>query len=183
MVDIRALQVDDADALARMHVGVWRAAYGHLLPAAALDGVDLADSAQRWRRSARGEVEPPRSVLVADDDGTIVGFVAFGAPREDVPPGTGEVLALYVVEPRWGSDLGHRLLAAARRSLRESGYDRLYLWVLEDNPRARGFYERAGLTYDGTRKMIDFLGCDLPELRYAGPAAFVSDQERAHSTT
>ena len=184
MVDIRPLRIDDAEALARMHVGVWRAAYGHLLDPAALDAVDLADGAERWRRTARGEQDPPRSALVADDSGCLVGFTAFGAPRDDdVPAGTGEVLALYVDEPYWGSDVGYRLLQAARRALRDRGFDHLYLWVLEDNPRARAFYERAGLAHDGTRTMIEFLGRELPELRYRGPVAFVSDAERAHSTT
>ena len=72
--------------------------------------------------------------LVAERDGLLVGFVVVGAPRDDVPAGTGEVLAIYVAEDHWGTDVGHRLMTAARARLADGGYDRFYLWVLEENP-------------------------------------------------
>ena len=38
--------------------------------------------------------------------------------------------------------------------------------MLEDNPRARRFYEREGWTLDGARKEDEFLGLTVAEVRY-----------------
>ena len=40
------------------------------------------------------------------------------------------------------------------------------LWVLQDNPRARRFYERHGWTLDGASKRSRHLGVDVDEVRY-----------------
>jgi RimJ/RimL family protein N-acetyltransferase len=183
MIDIRPLREADADELAALHLAVWRSAYGGLVPESGFATIDLAERAERWRATARGEATPPRAVLVAEDGGRLIGFVAFGEPRDDDVDGAGEVLALYVDEAHWGTDVGHRLLSGARAALREQGHERFYLWVLTDNPRARRFYERAGLVHDGTVKTVDLFGTDLPDMRYVGPVAFVDDVEGAHSTT
>jgi RimJ/RimL family protein N-acetyltransferase len=50
--------------------------------------------------------------------------------------------------------------------LREAGYRAAILWVLEDNPRARRFYEREGWELDGAAKEDDFLGVRVAEVRY-----------------
>jgi len=184
MTEIRPLRLDDTRELAELHLGVWRAAYGGLVRPEGFDTVDLDERTERWRQTVRGEADPPRTAYVADDAGTLVGFVVVGVPRDDdVPAATGEVYAIYVAEERWGSEVGHRLLQAGRAHLVGEGLDRVCLWVLEDNPRARRFYERAGLSSDGTRKDVDLFGTVLPELRYAGPAAFADGPSGAHSSS
>ena len=45
------------------------------------------------------------------------------------------------------------------------------LWVLEENERARRFYEIAGMRPDGARKVEVFEGAALPHVRYALPLA------------
>jgi hypothetical protein len=40
------------------------------------------------------------------------------------------------------------------------------LWVLDDNPRARRFYELAGWAADGTAREIELFGFRFPEVRY-----------------
>ena len=50
----------------------------------------------------------------------------------------------------------------------ERGIGELYavLWVLEDNPRARSFYEAAGWSPDGAVKSDERWGVRAPEVRY-----------------
>ena len=43
--------------------------------------------------------------------------------------------------------------------------------MLEDNPRARQFYERAGWSVDGGRKAEARWGVRAPEVRYRKPFA------------
>jgi RimJ/RimL family protein N-acetyltransferase len=46
-----------------------------------------------------------------------------------------------------------------------AGYRDIVLWVLEENARARRFYERAGYSADGATNVLDRLGGVL-EVRY-----------------
>jgi ribosomal protein S18 acetylase RimI-like enzyme len=57
------------------------------------------------------------------------------------------------------------LMDAGKELLRAS-YGDATLYVLEDNPRARRFYEREGWALDGVTKADEFLGLAVPEVRY-----------------
>jgi GNAT superfamily N-acetyltransferase len=75
----------------------------------------------------------------------------------------GEVKDVYVVPEAWGTGVAGGLMSAALDALRDMGATEAFLWVVEENPRARRFYERDGWTHDGTSKPSP-LG--PPELRY-----------------
>jgi GNAT superfamily N-acetyltransferase len=116
----------------------------------------------RWRARLR---HPPRGwvTFVAVRDKDVVGFAAVG-PSRDLPE-RGELYAIYVEPTEWSGGTGRALIAEAEREL-ASRYDEATLWVLEDNPRARRFYERAGWQPDGARKAFDRWGVAAPEVRY-----------------
>jgi ribosomal protein S18 acetylase RimI-like enzyme len=166
---IRPATVDDAEGIARVHIATWQRAYAHALPAAYLDGLELAPRVERWRSNI-GEAAPPVQAYVAVVDDRVVGFVAVGPQRAD-GWGQGEVYAIYVHPDHWSTGAGWALLDRGVVHLREAGFTEVSLWVLADNPRARRFYERYGLTFDGTTKQ-DTIGADSPhatvvdEVRY-----------------
>ncbi|GGY14640.1 hypothetical protein [Streptomyces djakartensis] len=45
-------------------------------------------------------------------------------------------------------------------------HDRLLRWVVQENSRARRFYERAGLRADGAEELFEVEGATVPEVRY-----------------
>jgi ribosomal protein S18 acetylase RimI-like enzyme len=100
----------------------------------------------------------------------VVGFASVGPDRDDAS--FGEVRAIYVDPSYWSTGVGLALMRRGARHLTEAGFDEIRLWVLEENPRARRFYERYGFVLDGTTK-LDTIGGDRPdatvvaELRYA----------------
>ena len=145
----------DAEAVARVHVRAWQEAYAHVFPADRLANLSIERRAEQWRQY------PP---LVAEEDGDIVGFVSVGASRGD--DAEGELFAIYVDPARWGTGVGRALIEAAEARLGELGHHDVVLWVLEDNPRARRFYEAAGWRLDGARRPIRFLATEVPEVRY-----------------
>jgi RimJ/RimL family protein N-acetyltransferase len=57
-------------------------------------------------------------------------------------------------------------MAAVLGALRRRGFTTATLWVLEDNPRARRFYEREGWVLDGEQREEEFLGVAISEVRY-----------------
>ena len=153
---IRPGTAADAEGVARVHVETWQAAYAHVLPLEQLQALSL-DVRAGWHRT-----HPP---IVAEVDGEVVGFVSVGGSRDE--DAEGELYAIYVHPDHWGTGAGRALMEAGEAELRRLGHRNVVLWVLEDNPRARRFYERAGWETDGAERGIEIFGITVPEVRYA----------------
>jgi ribosomal protein S18 acetylase RimI-like enzyme len=152
-MEIRRASVPDAAAIASVHVRTWQAAYAHVFGEERLAQLDVERRVAGWTR----ELTAGEPIFVADDEGRVVGFVSVGAC---------ELYAIYVLPEAWGSGAGSGLMRAAVEQLREDGCTEAVLWVLEDNPRARRFYEREGWELDGAGKEEDFFGVRVAEVRY-----------------
>jgi len=159
-VPVRRAQVGDAEALGEIHVRTWQTAYEHIFGADRLAGLRPERRIEQWRRWLTEGVD---AWVFEDDGGTVVGFVWIGDSRE--APEEGELFAIYVLPDSWGSGAGAELMAVGRDALR-AAYPTSILWVLEDNPRARRFYEREGWELDGGRKEDELLGVTAVEVRY-----------------
>ncbi len=154
---IRSATVDDASAIESVRLSGWRAAYGPLLPAGALDDVDLG----AWSERRAQQIAAGGPHLVAVVDGRVQGFCCYGASRDDDDL-SDEVYGLYVSPSAWSTGLGRTLLGTALIDIDGPAH----LWVLRDNQRALRFYQRAGFAPDGISKTIAIAGTDLCELRY-----------------
>ena len=160
-MDVRLGTAEDAPAIETIRVRGWRVAYRHVLPANELDAMPI--DASRWR--ARLQAPPPgwSTFVVADDRGLVVGFASVGPSRDE--HGIGELYAIYVDPDAWSTGAGRALIERSEEQLARE-YRQATLWVLEDNPRARAFYERAGWHADGARKAEVRWGVHAPEVRY-----------------
>lgn len=159
-MEIRRARLEDAAAIAEVHVRTWQAAYEHVFGAERLATLDLAARRRRWEDWLAAE----ENASVAVEDGRVVAFVWVGSSREE--PNEGELFAIYALPEAWGSGAGRALMGVGLAALRELGYAEAILWVLADNPRARRFYEREGWHTDGGRKTDEFLGVKVEEVRY-----------------
>jgi len=151
---------DDARAIAEVHVRSWQAAYRGVVADEFLDSLDVDRRVEMIEGVIRDE---SKGLLVAEQDGHVAGFSMLAASYDE---GWGEVLAIYASPDHWGVGVGYELMAASVEWLHEQGYQRAMLMVLEDNPRARTFYERQGWSL-GKRIRIENIGSrDLTEVRY-----------------
>jgi ribosomal protein S18 acetylase RimI-like enzyme len=157
--EIRRAVPDDAGRLARVHVETWREAYRGILPGNYLDSLSVAPRVGWWKRYVGNDAV----VHVAEVDAAVVGFCSVGASDLD---GWGEVFALYVHPTEWGEGHGRRLIEAGEVSLRDAGFTRALLWVLERNDRARSFYERQGWRMGKPFRVEEIGGAQVSEVRY-----------------
>jgi L-amino acid N-acyltransferase YncA len=137
-----------------------RAAFTDLLPA----GHEFPEpDPERWYALIEdGAV----SILMAEDDGELLGFSACGESRdEDAAPGVGEVRSFFVAAGLWGRGVGRALMSAVLDSLRERGCTEATVWSFAANERANRFYEAHGFTRDGAER-TEAAWADLLELRY-----------------
>jgi ribosomal protein S18 acetylase RimI-like enzyme len=135
---------EDADELARLHVLVWQQAYAGLMPDDHLAGLDVSAFAERWRLRLAGEL--PGDTWVARDDEGLVAFASSGPGRDDDRPVELELYAINLLARAHGTGLADALMERA------VGDRPAYLWVLDGNDRAMGFYRRHGFVDEGGRK-------------------------------
>jgi ribosomal protein S18 acetylase RimI-like enzyme len=162
---VRRATPADAPGIAAVQVTTWREAYRGIMPAAGLEKLSVERSREGWESMLS---EEGSTVAVAIIGERVVGFSAYGPSRDpEAPPATGEVYALYLLPELWSTGLGTRLWAASVEGLAAAGLDEVIVWVLRENRRARGFYERRGMTLDPDA-ILDFQieGAALPEVRY-----------------
>ncbi|WP_445168863.1 GNAT family N-acetyltransferase [Mycolicibacterium sp. Dal123E01] len=164
MAEVREATPDDAVALAEVHVRSWRAGHQGLVAQEYLDALDPEDRANRFALD-RMERSGPYT-LVAVDRGTICGHVTIGRSRDDDLADSGEVWALYVDPPSWGSGVGRALITAGCDRLLEAGHECAFLWVLSANTDARSFYERTGWSADGRERTDVFGDSPVRKVRY-----------------
>jgi ribosomal protein S18 acetylase RimI-like enzyme len=172
---VRPAMVEDSEALGRVHIAAWQAAYRGLIPDDYLEGLDPAVRAGRWQSALldgpgdgryRADGHGAMALVVEGDDGQVAGISVVGPPRREEPSGVGELWMINLEPAAWGRGLGTTLLAAATDELRHAGYVEAVLWVLDGNRRARRFYEREGWRSDGTHITDDARGFSVTELRY-----------------
>jgi GNAT superfamily N-acetyltransferase len=158
-VTIRSAENRDSAAIARIHVEAWRDAYADLLPANYLAQLDPKIEAARWARSL-GLGSNDRT-LVAEADGDVVGYASIGGARAGGSD-AGEIYALYV-ETDWREQgVGRALIETAFARFRRRGLKAAFIWCLEGNTAARGFYLRCGGKLLGERRLESVRGIALP---------------------
>lgn len=138
----RAARATDAEAIAALHADSWRRHYRGAYADGFLDGDVDADRRAVWndRLSSRRD---DCHTIVAESEGDIVGF-AHTILGED--PRWGALLEnLHVAFGHQRRGIGARLLElSARAVIENSPASGLYLWVLEQNVAAQGFYRALG---------------------------------------
>ena len=155
VITIKTMETaEEIESKSRVHWQTWREAYDEILPAEFQEQITL-DKCRFYSQKYH------ENTLIALDDAKVVGFVSYGDFRD---PATiaGEIIALYVLKDYCGKGVGHQLMQAAFAAL--DSYQKILLWVLEDNKRAIAFYEKMGFVFDGEEKVVD-LGKAVKEKR------------------
>lgn len=169
-VSLREPSLEDAADLGRVHQQCWVETYEDLVPREFWEHSTEARRIGMWERMLRRQ-EPQRRLVVAEVDGSMVGFalagVALSREHPDVPPAEAlEVRFLYLKRSFHGSGIGQQLLDAVLFA-----GEAAQLWVAEQNPRAQAFYRRNGFTPDGSRDERPHQGADLTAIRMLRPAS------------
>ena len=136
-MEIRHAGSEDAPAIRGIAKQSWEADYPDILHRENVDDVvnEWYDE-DRIRDEIRNE---DAIVVVAEDDGDIVGFAHGIWARR-----TGHMLRVYVAPDHRGQGIGGTLLATLRDSLLKRGSDHIQAMVLAENEAGNEFYRQAG---------------------------------------
>lgn len=114
----------DEPAVIELWRHTWQSAYPNL---------DFDSRLVWWRERWEQEIVPHATIIVADFDGQVIGFVTVDRRK-------GYLDQIVVTPQVWGSKLAAALMAEAKRLSPAA----LYLHVNQDNKRALRFYEKHG---------------------------------------
>ncbi len=140
---------NDAAAIARLHAESWRSAYRGTFSDDYLENRVHEDRRDDWQKKFSEGNRKPMFAIVAEMGDELAGFACV-YPDEDAVFGS-LVENLHVAPKLTGQGIGRRLLSEVVHRLQAKGSGSgLYLWVVEQNHRARKFYARAGALFAGS---------------------------------
>ena len=162
---LRRATVEDAKGIAQVSVETWKTAYSGLLPDDYLHKLNVDQRAQTWAKLL--EFAPKgNQTIVAEIGGRIIGFIGIGPSSEAGAMKFGEVYAIYVKPDYQSRGVGSQLMKEGIRILKDQGFNRATLWVLEQNISTRSWYESHGWHPNGKSKIEKRANFEMQEAQY-----------------
>lgn len=159
-IEIRPVaSTDDWMAISNIYEQSWKYAYRGIIPDTWLARI----SAGQW---ANGLKAPGRLSLLLFADGQMCGSSSYCYARMEEMEGYGEIVSMYLLPETMHKGYGYQFMQAVISRLHDLGYQKVYLWVLEENTNARRFYERFGFVPNGRRQTDTFDGKEIAKLMY-----------------
>jgi putative acetyltransferase len=128
-IQLRSYSAVDEDATIALWQRTWQVAYPQIA---------FEKRLEWWRARWRDELVPVATIVVAERDGVMLGFVTIDRK-------TGYLDQLVVAPECWQSGVGRLLVDEAKRLSPE----KIELLVNQDNERAIAFYAKAGFSITG----------------------------------
>ena len=155
---IRRARVADAPRIAQMHVESWLETYTGIVPEEILAALSVPRRTLAWESILRDPAGHDDSVVYLKEMGCVVaGFGACSGQRDTdlkVRGFDGEIGAIYVLRCFQKQGIGRTLMKELAADLIGRGSRGIALWVLNENTRARRFYEKCGGELIGERKDV-----------------------------
>ena len=151
---------DDRLAISHIYEASWKAAYRGMIPQTFLDELPVGNWAGVIDKSDR------KSLVLVEDD-TFIGTASYAKSRWPEQAEWGEIISIYLLPEYIGKGYGKQLFQRVLEELKQMGFKKILLWVLEDNVRAKQFYEKFG--FKQNQRFIDdeIGGKALKEVQYS----------------
>jgi L-amino acid N-acyltransferase YncA len=172
---IREARLSDVRAIARVHIESSQEAYAPL--AKQWPAPDLSARAAKWESWLEtSQTDPTRVDLVADVEGSIVGFISAGSARRKEAGADVEVYVVHVLPQHRGKSLGSQLWVAANKQARGESLRGMYVDTFAEL-RCCSFYEAHGGEVVSRTPRV-FHGGDVTGVVYAWPLGRSSEPLR-----
>lgn len=151
---IRYANLNDAEILGKIHSESAQAGLKGII----LDNI-LNDVFSIERRTKRFVSElsygSPKTAIVFEKNEP-VGLISYGSCRyRSNDKSWIEIWRVYLTQKYWGSGVAKELMEWGINEIVKENFKNIELWVLEENIRARKFYEKIGFKYDNTFQVTD----------------------------
>lgn len=150
---IRA-EIKQADVVGRVHSDAWKQAYADVFPEDFLNEDTSERRAQEFLEACG--CKNISYYIVYEEDKTV------GIVKVRNESNVYELESFYILKQYRNKGYGRQVIAHLKK---EFDKKRMQLWVLEDNAKARSFYENNGFKNTGKTRMI-YRGKPFRQLQY-----------------
>ncbi len=138
---IRKATIQDAPAIAKVHVDSWRTTYKAILPNSFLSNLSYEKRTVLWENNI---ADHANYVIVSEtDEGSITGFGTASKRETNTVDNTGDLTSIYLLEEFHGLGIGKQLMKELFLHFKGLGYEKVFVEVLEDN-KTKFFYQYYG---------------------------------------
>ncbi len=144
---IEPVKLGDEEILAYIQTESWKAAFCDILSKEVLERCTNLDKAiEMYKRLLEQKIGNGYLLSV---EGKPHAIAWWDATRETDMPGYAELICIHSLQDKWRKGFGSKLMDRVLEDISKVGYDKVMLWVFEENLRARGFYEKYGFVLNG----------------------------------
>lgn len=137
--------IKDAELVGYVHSTAWKQAYKDIFPVDHLEA-DTSDARACEFREACSDERVLYFLLY--EDKTAVGIVIVESKRNECC----EIVSIYILDEYRNKGYGKQFITYLKDTFK---YKKIYLWVLEENIKARHFYESNGFCLTGKTRKVD----------------------------
>ena len=138
VMEIRYITKNDNPLeISKIYESSWKYAYKDIIPQNYFNSIPTGQWAANINKTGMNS-------LVLITHGKIIGTASFCKSRWEEYSEYGEIVSIYFLPDYIGKGYGGLLLNKCMEELKQCGFNKVLLWVLEDNHRARKFYEKHG---------------------------------------
>lgn len=168
-MNIRVANSNDANAIAKVHIAAWRAAYQDYMPPDYLQSLCHNEKTKMWESALSGDNPGITLVALHKVLHQIIGFCTYGPSRDmDADKNSVcELISINIHPDYWQQGYGSLLCTKVIESASQQDYTSITLWVIKRNIAARHFYEKQNFYCEGTETVdTNLVGFPLHGIRY-----------------
>lgn len=150
---------DDINAIGKIYEKSWKFAYNGIIPKDYFDSV----SGDKWLPHFENK---SMNSLVLIENKQFIGTSSYCKSRSKEFNDFGEIVSIYLLPEHMGKGYGKLLFEATLNELIKLGYKNVFLWVLEENTRARRFYEKQKFKLSDKSNYVNIGSKNLKEVAY-----------------
>lgn len=159
-VNIRKVKSGDAETLAYIQTESWKVAFNIILSKEDLEKYTNIDKATEMYRMLLSKNIGNGFILSIDDVPHCIAY--WDKARDEAMEGYSELICIHSLCTNWGKGYGSMMMEYILKEIKKAGFQKVMLWVFEENNRARSFYEKHGFVLTGKSKKF----CDAIEVEY-----------------
>lgn len=150
---------DDPFEISSIYESSWKYAYKDIIPQEYLDSIPTG----RWANCI-GKAGMNNLIMIEKE--RMIGTASFCKSRWETYSDYGEIVSIYFLPDYIGKGYGRLLLGKCVEELKQRGFRKVLLWVLEDNHSGRKFYEENGFVFSGVFMDDNIGGKNIREVLY-----------------
>ena len=147
---IREVKQGDEKALAYIQTESWKAAFAEIVPADLLRKCTELTRAENMYAKLLNENKGNGYILEIDEQAHCIAY--WDVSREKDMPSYAEIICIHSLQDRWHQGYGSQMMEHVLGKIKNTGFEKVMLWVFEENTRAINFYKKHGFSANGKRQ-------------------------------